>query len=218
MVNTYWVLGLAFCLVFARTWAIDYLCTSLNLPANLVVRWRNCTGARNGSCSHRLTRRAFLQPGCRTKKAASLAAWTLECQTLTGMISRAVVKRVLLLHVKCSYFASVARLSFVGSREGQVLNLDSHTCACPTPTRSYALHFRFPRFAGAHPLEVTLKPGDVLFVPNHWWHFVEAVETSLSINVWLEAPGDPEDRCLESITRVLVTSLAGGLDAEASVR
>eukprot|EP00903_Cladosiphon_okamuranus_P009113 g8706.t1 len=73
---------------------------------------------------------------------------------------------------------------------------------------------RFPRFADAHPMEVTLDPGDVLFVPNHWWHFVEAVETSLSVNVWLEAPGDAEDRCSESVARVLMTSLADGLDTE----
>lgn len=65
---------------------------------------------------------------------------------------------------------------------------------------------------------VTLQPGDVLFVPNHWWHFVEAVETSLSVNVWLEAPGDSEERCSESVARVLMTSLAGGLDVEASIR
>lgn len=77
---------------------------------------------------------------------------------------------------------------------------------------------RFPEFAEAHPLEVTLEPGDVLFVPNHWWHFVEAVETSLSVNVWLEAPGDAGDRCSESVARVLVTSLADGLAAEASDR
>ncbi|CAM9106479.1 unnamed protein product [Pylaiella littoralis] len=73
---------------------------------------------------------------------------------------------------------------------------------------------RFPQFAEAHPLVATLEPGDVLFVPNHWWHFVEAVETSLSVNVWLKAPGDPENRCSESVARVLMTSLAGGLDAE----
>ena len=75
---------------------------------------------------------------------------------------------------------------------------------------------RYPQFAEARPLVVTLEPGDVLYVPNHWWHFVEAVETSMSVNVWLEAPSDPEDRCSESVARVLMTSLAGELDAEAS--
>jgi HSPB1-associated protein 1 len=32
---------------------------------------------------------------------------------------------------------------------------------------------------------VTLKPGDVLFVPHHWWHYVENVGTAVSINSWI---------------------------------
>ena len=43
-----------------------------------------------------------------------------------------------------------------------------------------------PRFADATPYVVTLDPGDVLFVPHHWWHFVETVETSVSVNTWIE--------------------------------
>jgi oxalate decarboxylase/phosphoglucose isomerase-like protein (cupin superfamily) len=31
--------------------------------------------------------------------------------------------------------------------------------------------------------------GDVLFIPKHYWHFVETVsDLSLSINVWLPVP------------------------------
>jgi oxalate decarboxylase/phosphoglucose isomerase-like protein (cupin superfamily) len=32
---------------------------------------------------------------------------------------------------------------------------------------------------------VTLKPGDVLFVPRHWWHYVENVGVAVSINSWI---------------------------------
>ncbi|PNF33366.1 hypothetical protein B7P43_G04154 [Cryptotermes secundus] len=32
---------------------------------------------------------------------------------------------------------------------------------------------------------VTLKPGDVLFVPHYWWHYVENVGTAVSINSWI---------------------------------
>jgi oxalate decarboxylase/phosphoglucose isomerase-like protein (cupin superfamily) len=32
---------------------------------------------------------------------------------------------------------------------------------------------------------VTLKPGDVLFVPNHWWHYVENIGVAVSINSWI---------------------------------
>lgn len=73
---------------------------------------------------------------------------------------------------------------------------------------------RFPRYAEVQPLAVTLEPGDLLFVPKHWWHFVEAPETSLSVNVWIDAPDDAQDRAKESVARVLVTSLSSGLDKE----
>lgn len=56
----------------------------------------------------------------------------------------------------------------------------------------------------------------MLYVPKQWWHFVEATETSLSVNVWIDAPDDPEDRAKEALARVLVTSLAGELNAEVS--
>nr|CAD7431537.1 unnamed protein product [Timema monikensis] len=32
---------------------------------------------------------------------------------------------------------------------------------------------------------VTLNPGDVLFVPHHWWHYVENITTAVSINTWI---------------------------------
>ncbi|CAG2054162.1 unnamed protein product, partial [Timema podura] len=32
---------------------------------------------------------------------------------------------------------------------------------------------------------VTLNPGDVLFVPHHWWHYVENITTAISINTWI---------------------------------
>lgn len=112
-------------------------------------------------------------------------------------------------------FTSAVLLRFACSEDGEVLNPSSY--AHPSSSRPSALHSRFPQFAEAHPLVATLEPGDVLFVPNHWWHFVEAVETSLSVNVWLKAPGDPENRCSESVARVLMTSLSGGLDAEVCI-
>jgi hypothetical protein len=49
-------------------------------------------------------------------------------------------------------------------------------------------HFRF--FAESRPplYVVTLQPGDVLFLPACWFHFVEAVNTSISVNVWTRTP------------------------------
>jgi ribosomal protein L16 Arg81 hydroxylase len=41
---------------------------------------------------------------------------------------------------------------------------------------------RFPKFAKAHPLQVTVGPGDALFVPVGWWHHVTALEMSISVS------------------------------------
>ena len=31
-----------------------------------------------------------------------------------------------------------------------------------------------------------LEPGDVLFVPRQWWHFVKSLDTTISVNTWIE--------------------------------
>ncbi|XP_053554052.1 HSPB1-associated protein 1 isoform X2 [Bombina bombina] len=64
---------------------------------------------------------------------------------------------------------------------------------------------RFPLFSGACPHVVTLHPGQVLFVPRHWWHYVECVdEATVSVNTWIELDADHEARVEEAITRMLV--------------
>ena len=34
--------------------------------------------------------------------------------------------------------------------------------------------------------EVVLEPGQVLYVPKHWWHYVECESTAISVNTWIE--------------------------------
>jgi hypothetical protein len=43
---------------------------------------------------------------------------------------------------------------------------------------------RFPLFARAHLLRVSLEPGDMLFIPEGWYHHVRSLETQLSMNFW----------------------------------
>ena len=43
----------------------------------------------------------------------------------------------------------------------------------------------FPHYYPSHGL-VEVGPGDVLVVPPFWWHQVETVEDSISINVWTD--------------------------------
>nr|KAF6378382.1 HSPB1 associated protein 1 [Myotis myotis] len=55
---------------------------------------------------------------------------------------------------------------------------------------------------------VTLSPGQVLFVPRHWWHYVESVDpVTVSINSWIELEEDHQARVEEAITRILVCAL-----------
>ena len=78
--------------------------------------------------------------------------------------------------------------------------------------------------------EVDLHPGEVLYVPRHWWHRVNTpvtvtsteVSTSelsnievstgvgcyaLSVNTWLETPEDAAERVREAVVRALATAL-----------
>jgi ribosomal protein L16 Arg81 hydroxylase len=40
---------------------------------------------------------------------------------------------------------------------------------------------RFPEFSKASVIEVILNPGDTLFLPVYWWHYVESLDTSITI-------------------------------------
>lgn len=44
---------------------------------------------------------------------------------------------------------------------------------------------KFPNFPwNSHYLETTLKPGDALFIPKGWWHYVRSLSSSISISFW----------------------------------
>jgi len=43
---------------------------------------------------------------------------------------------------------------------------------------------RFPKFANCEVTQCNLEPGDLLFIPRGWWHFVAADDVSVSVNCW----------------------------------
>jgi len=43
---------------------------------------------------------------------------------------------------------------------------------------------RFPLFQNVTPLEAVVSPGEILFIPVRWWHYVVALEESISLNFW----------------------------------
>lgn len=47
---------------------------------------------------------------------------------------------------------------------------------------------RFPAFGDAEFLEVTVRPGEVLFVPPLWGHHVTSLSRSTSISIWSHCP------------------------------
>ena len=43
---------------------------------------------------------------------------------------------------------------------------------------------QFPQFAHTRALQVTVGPGDVLFIPPYTWHYVETLTPSVSLSTW----------------------------------
>ena len=43
---------------------------------------------------------------------------------------------------------------------------------------------KFPQFAKSTALQVTLGPGDVMFIPPYMWHYVETLSPSVSLSTW----------------------------------
>ncbi|XP_022214299.2 HSPB1-associated protein 1 [Drosophila obscura] len=58
--------------------------------------------------------------------------------------------------------------------------------------------------------QCTLRAGDVLIVPRHWWHYVEATETSLSVNYWVPLKEDMDLALDEFLVKHIVESFVKG--------
>ncbi|KAK2840111.1 hypothetical protein Q5P01_013851 [Channa striata] len=68
----------------------------------------------------------------------------------------------------------------------------------------------FPAFQRARAHIVTLQPGQVLYVPRHWWHYVESVDpVTVSVNSWIELEVDDVARVSEAVTKAVVCAIKG---------
>ncbi len=47
---------------------------------------------------------------------------------------------------------------------------------------------KFPKFMNAHLYSTTVEPGEILFIPRGWWHYLHAETPSISINHWFGQP------------------------------
>jgi hypothetical protein len=54
-------------------------------------------------------------------------------------------------------------------------------CYTPVDGRNIDLQ-RFPLMAGVPVIDCVLEPGEILFLPVGWWHFVEALDVSITIS------------------------------------
>lgn len=65
--------------------------------------------------------------------------------------------------------------------------LDVNNCHVDADNPDLAAH---PRFGSVDVLHVVLAPGDLLFIPAFWFHRIESLDASISLN-WFFMPEDP---------------------------
>lgn len=75
---------------------------------------------------------------------------------------------------------------------------------------------KHPLILKTTPYPVTLYPGDILFVPRNWWHFVESsseYDFTCSVNLWIDQPSlDNKVRLRECLTQLVGFSLLSNYD------
>jgi oxalate decarboxylase/phosphoglucose isomerase-like protein (cupin superfamily) len=90
------------------------------------------------------------------------------------------------------YVQLYGKKKFILFAPEQYKNLYLHPFAHPKDRQS-EVNFEnpnyklFPNYRKAKAIEVTLEKGDVLYLPPYWFHRVESLDLSISVNVWSES-------------------------------
>ncbi|GJQ76387.1 hypothetical protein Trydic_g2103 [Trypoxylus dichotomus] len=61
---------------------------------------------------------------------------------------------------------------------------------------------------------VILEPGEVLFVPNGWWHYVENLEMAISINIWIPLRTDSKEQLKEALVQMFISQIIRDLNTD----
>ncbi len=48
---------------------------------------------------------------------------------------------------------------------------------------------RFPAFSSLQHYDCILEPGDMLYIPPKWWHYVKSLSVSFSVSFWWSYAG-----------------------------
>lgn len=67
---------------------------------------------------------------------------------------------------------------------------------------------QFPLFEQARQWETEVGPGDTLYIPAHWWHYVRSLEISMTVTFWWRS-----SRLIELLGRFREAARAGSLEA-----
>lgn len=79
---------------------------------------------------------------------------------------------------------------------------------------------RFPAAAHARGLEATLEPGDVLWLPCHYWHYVKQFEgdETISLNFWMGAKSSRRGETMLRLEKANQHVIPGELEVDAFAR
>ena len=43
---------------------------------------------------------------------------------------------------------------------------------------------QFPGFEGVQCYDIVVGPGDVVYIPKGWWHYISSLSASISVSFW----------------------------------